>query len=81
MALLNLRTILIVDVPLRALAAVAIVRFSRYLPRQFSRGFWISLLTVLVLAGDLVQFFRLFYLGGVYDPTTAEMSKAPGLMP
>ena len=80
LVLLNLRTILFVDIPLRGLAAVGVFGLANRFLTQFSRGFWIVLISAFLVSSDLVQFFRLYMLGNLYDPTTFHLIQSNGML-
>ncbi len=78
--LLNLRMVLFLDLPLRALAALGILALARTLTpgRAFSAG--VIALTAIILALDVSQFFRLFVMAHVYDPVTSALIAANGFV-
>ncbi len=78
----NLRIVLFLDVPLRILAAGAIVSLCDLLgdrPRLHRVG--LAAITAGVVLVDLLLFARIFVAAGVYDPITANLVKALGFAP
>jgi len=80
-SILNVRFILFLDPCLRmyaVLGAVALARQASATPRLQCAA--MLLLFVVVIGGDLFQFYRLFDAAGVYDPVTAELIRANGFV-
>lgn len=74
----NVRYVALIELPLRTLAVAALWR----LPRSRGGARAAALLALLLLCwGDLRSFDALFVRGGIYDPVSAELLSARGLLP
>jgi 4-amino-4-deoxy-L-arabinose transferase-like glycosyltransferase len=80
--LMNLRLAVCLDIPLRFLAAVGIFAMAQRLAaltRARPESILVVLAAVAILA-DMGQFVRLYVVGGLYDPVTAELMRLGGFV-
>ncbi len=76
---LNVRFVLFADVLLRALAAAGVFALAGRAPPGW-RSRLVALNAALLLGVEVVQFHRLFDVGRIYDPVTAELIQADGMV-
>jgi 4-amino-4-deoxy-L-arabinose transferase-like glycosyltransferase len=76
----NVRYILAAEVPLRALAACAVVSVHDAWPRR-GVALGLAILVVVAVACDILIFYRIFIAGAVYDPVTGELLRALEMLP
>lgn len=79
--ILNIRFVLALDFPLRLAATLGIATLAHTAARH--KTLQTAIMVVLfaaVLAHDIRQFHTLFETGGIYDPVTAELIRANGLV-
>lgn len=77
----NVRYAMILEVPVRLGAVFLLQRLSVRSGRPWARAAAIALPVILLAALDLVSFHDLFVRQGIYDPMTATLLAARGLLP
>lgn len=80
MPIINVRFILFLDIPLRALAVLGIFFFTNNIKSTNLRYLAAGILIITVLAVDIIQFYNIFIKANVYDPVTAILIQANGLV-
>lgn len=80
--LMNLRLAVFLDIPLRFLAAVGIFAMAQRLAAltRARRESILAVLAAVAIIADLGQFVRLYAVGGLYDPVTAELIRLGGFV-
>jgi hypothetical protein len=75
----NLRWILVLEIFIRMFAAMGIMGLAEKIKNVRMKELFIVAVLVILVVVDFIQFYKLYIVAEVYDPTTAALITANGL--